>query len=153
MFCNTQDIEVKVQYILHEANSRVLPYNPRPLCLQAHKIWAPTKCSHVWLVISVLIGWRLSIFSLFFFCLFTDVILNRKQWGLRLRYMLPFIDSVSALSFNLGFVLQKIPQFKKYKSTTSGLVSEMKTCLWTLLSKAAFTTHTNAFTSRNFCSQ
>lgn len=43
MFCNTQDIEVKVQYILHEGNSRVLPSNPRPLCLQAHGIWPRTK--------------------------------------------------------------------------------------------------------------
>lgn len=37
MFCNAQDIEVKVQYILHEDGSRVLPTPPRPLCLQAQK--------------------------------------------------------------------------------------------------------------------
>lgn len=37
VFCNTQDIEVKVQYILHEDGSRVLPTPPRPLCLQAQK--------------------------------------------------------------------------------------------------------------------
>lgn len=73
--CNTQDIEVKVQYILHEDNSRLLPENPVYrlclLCTSSQHVGKALMCC-----LLVLIGWRRSLFSLF---LFSALILNKRE--------------------------------------------------------------------------